>query len=136
VVYWRQEKHQIKTFRTTSFGCWLTAASLLLPHAAHGQYTADFQTNTVNAVTNNWGGVYYVGYTNFADVLLIQNGGVLNSGAGYLGYSSGSSNSSVIVTGTGSVWNSSGFIDIFRIGNLTSGNSLVIGNGGAVSIPS
>ena len=66
---------------------------------ARAQYTADYQTNTISGVTNDWADDYLVGYTNFADVLLIQNSGVLTNHDGYLGYDSSSSNNSVLVTG-------------------------------------
>ncbi len=118
--------------RLTSVG--LIALSAAIAPATRAQYTANFQTNIISGVTSNWVGIYYVGNTNSADVLLIQNGGVLNSGMGYLGYSSGSSNNTVLVTGTGSTWNSSGGAGLFGVGNSTSGNSLNVSNAGAVYI--
>jgi hypothetical protein len=38
------------------------------------QFTANFQTNTINGVTSNWMGSYVVGNTNYLDTLLIQSG--------------------------------------------------------------
>jgi autotransporter family porin len=113
-------------------------AGLVMPLDARAQYTSDFQTNVISGVISNWTGDYYVGGANFADVLLIQNGGVLNSGWVHVGDGSGSSNNSMIVSGTGSAWtwngSSGGPGDAFQIGNNTSGNCLVISNGGAVSM--
>ena len=56
------------------------------------QYTANFQTNTISGITNNWTGDYIVGFSTFADVLLIEGGGVLSNGHGYVGYSASGSN--------------------------------------------
>ena len=91
------------------------------------QYTADYQTNIISGVTSNWAGDYFVGSNTFADVLLIQNSGVLSNGYGYLGYEVSSSNNSVLVTGTGSVWSNGS--DLY-VGYSGAGNSLVISNGG------
>ena len=96
---------------------------------ARAQYTADYQTNTISGVTNDWADDYLVGYTNFADVLLIQNSGVLTNHDGYLGYDSSSSNNSVLVTGPGSVWSNTYAL---YVGYSGAGNSLVISNGGQV----
>ncbi|MGP8019737.1 MAG: hypothetical protein ACLPRE_01890, partial [Limisphaerales bacterium] len=46
---------------------------------ASGQYTSNFQTNTISGVTNNWSGDYVVGSNTFADALLVRNGGVLST---------------------------------------------------------
>ena len=103
--------------------------ALLLGTSSEAQYTADFQTNIISSVTSNWVGNYYVGNTNFADVLLIQNSGVLSNGLGYVGYEVGSSNNSVLVTGTGAVWRCNRDLSI---GFRGAGNSLLISNGGRV----
>jgi hypothetical protein len=66
------------------------------------QYTADFQTNIISGVTSNWTGDYYVGNFYFSCALLVQNSGMLSNGVGYLGYDS--SNNSVLVTDSGSIW--------------------------------
>jgi autotransporter family porin len=93
--------------------------------SSRAQYTANFQTNIISGVTNNWPRGYTVGSTNFSDVLLIENGGVLYDITGSLG----SSNNYVLVTDTGSVW--SNLSDLY-VGQTGSGNSLVISNGGRV----
>jgi T5SS/PEP-CTERM-associated repeat protein len=91
------------------------------------QYAANFQTNTISAVTNNWGGDYVVGSNTFADALLIQIGGALNNANGYLGYTSGSSNNSAVIAGPRSAWNNANRL---YVGNSGAANSLVISNGG------
>jgi T5SS/PEP-CTERM-associated repeat protein len=93
------------------------------------QYTANFQTNVISGVTSNWSFSYNVGFTNFADVLLIQGGGVLSNGTGSLGYYSNSINNSVLVTDPGSIWSN---LDDVYVGVNGYGNSLVISNGGRV----
>jgi T5SS/PEP-CTERM-associated repeat protein len=99
---------------------------------SEAQYSANFQTNIISGVTSNWSGSYYVGYTTFADTLLIHDSGVLNvggGGAGILGFMAGSSNNVAVVTGSNSVWKSPGGL---VIGYNGAGNQLVIADGGAV----
>lgn len=96
--------------------------------SSEAQYTANFQTNIISGVTSNWTGYYYVGNTNFADVLLIQNGGVL-TGAGQLGGQISSSNNTAIISGPGSAWACTGGL---TVGAYGAGNSLVVSNGGEV----
>ena len=62
--------------------------------------------------------------------LIITNGGTLLNGYGYMGYNTSSSNNSVLVTGSGSVWSNQ--FDL-HIGKSGRGNSLVINNGGRVA---
>ena len=89
--------------------------------SAEAQYTANYQTNTISGVVSNWAGDYVVGNANVFDVLQIINSGVLSSsGDSYIGYTTASSNNSVLVTGSGSVWSNLG--DIFLVGNKGSGN--------------
>ena len=104
--------------------------ALSIAPAARSQYTANFQTNIISSVTSNWSGSYYVGNAFSADVLLIQSNGVLTDGGAYLGYSSTSSNNSVIVTDTGSIW-SNGPLFLY-VGYNGFGNSLVVSNGAQV----
>jgi hypothetical protein len=93
------------------------ALGLLVATSASAQYTADYQTNIVSGVTSNWSGNYSVGYTNNADVLVIESGGVLSNEDGYVGGPEfttnhvlilGGGNNVAVVSGTGSVWNNSG----------------------------
>ena len=96
---------------------------------AAGQYTSDYQTNTISGVTNYWPGDYVVGSNTLADALLIRNAGVLSNANGYVGYLPASSSNYVMVTGTNSVWNSATWLEL---GYAGPGNSLVISNGGQV----
>ena len=98
------------------------------PRSSEAQYTADFQTNIISGVTSNWTGDYRIGCNTFANVLLIQNNGVLYNSIGYLGYASGSSNNNVVVTGIGSVWSNRSPVYV----GFGFNNNLVISNGGQV----
>lgn len=61
--------------------------------------------------------------------LVVSNGGtVVNSGNGWIGRTTNSSNNTVLVTGEGSTWRS-GLLDVGRLGP---GNRLIISNGGSV----
>ena len=91
---------------------------------AQAQYTANFQTNIISGVTSNWSGNYIVGSNTFADVLLIQNGGVLSDGTGYVGYNPGSSSNGVQVV-SGGVWQNTALF----VGYQGSSNSLLIAGG-------
>jgi len=96
---------------------------------AAGQFTSNYQTNTVNGVTNYWPGDYVVGSNTFADALLIRNRGVLTNSDGYTGYLPASSNNCVMVAGAGSVWSNANLY----LGYSGSGNTLVISNAGRVA---
>ena len=84
---------------------------------------------TSNWIDNGFQGGYLVGSNTFADVLLIQDGGVLSNKVGYLGYGASSSNNTVLVSGSGSTWSNGNSL---VVGLSGSGNSLVISNGGNV----
>jgi T5SS/PEP-CTERM-associated repeat protein len=108
----------------------LLSLTLAVPPRACAQYTGNFQTNVISGVTTNVPG-YIVGNNTFADVLIIRNGGALvSSGDGDLGETSGSSNNSALVTGSGSVWSN----DQMLVGYLGGHNSLIISNGGQVIV--
>ena len=91
-------------------------------------YTANYQTNIV-CNTIIFPNDVVVGSNTFADVLLIQNRGVLSNGLGVVGYETNSVNNSVLVTGPGSVWSNAS--DLY-LGGYGAGNSLVISNGAQV----
>jgi fibronectin-binding autotransporter adhesin len=95
---------------------------------ASGQYTSNFQTNTISGVTNNWSGDYVVGSNTFADALLIRNRGALSTADGYVGYLPASNTNFVMVTGAGSVW-TNGFMYFGYSGGW---NTMVISNAGSV----
>ena len=87
-------------------------------------------TNIINGVTNNVAGDYYVGNTEPFNGLIVTNAGQLSvSGNGFMGYTAAASNNTVLVTGSGSVWNN---YDNLYVGNSGSGNSLTITNNAVV----
>ncbi|HUJ09722.1 MAG TPA: hypothetical protein VL171_06825 [Verrucomicrobiae bacterium] len=107
---------------------------ILCPHASNAQYTTDFQTITISGVASNGTGDYLIGSNTFADVLLIQDTGALSIGFGLnvaLGYETSSSNNTVLVTGTGSIWDCGWFSSI-SVGYSGMNNSLTISSGGRV----
>ena len=80
-----------------------------------------------------------IGYSGIGNRLEVSNGGTVSNGVvnyagglsgGIIGFNEGSTDNSVLVTGTGSQWNSSG--DLF-VGFNGAGNSMVISNGGSIS---
>jgi T5SS/PEP-CTERM-associated repeat protein len=62
--------------------------------------------------------------------LIITNGGIVDSGSGYIGYAGGANNSGII-TGTGSVWNVNNVT--FEVGFNSSGNRMTIADGGRLN---
>src|SRR5205809_1879939 len=105
------------------------ALTVALAPVSRAQYTGNNQTNIISGVTSNWSGDYYVGSNTFADVLLIQNGGVFSNTWAVLGLLSGSSNNAAVVTGSGSVWSNSQGL---TVGYDGAGNELVVSNGGRI----
>jgi T5SS/PEP-CTERM-associated repeat protein len=92
---------------------------------SEAQYSADFQTNIISGVTNNWTGYYYIG--GVGDVLLVRSNGLLVcSGTGVFGNTFHGSNNSALVTGPGSVWSNAGVL----VGESGDRCSVVISNGG------
>ena len=109
----------------------LLLLNLVLVLSANGQFSANFQTNTISAVTSNWvgNGTYVVGSNTFRDALIIQNSGVLSNGFGYIGYESSASNNIAIVRDSVSAWSNQ--LDLI-VGFQGAGNQLVISNAGSV----
>jgi T5SS/PEP-CTERM-associated repeat protein len=93
-----------------------------------GQYTSNYQTNTISGVASYWTGDYLVGSNTLADVLLIKSGGALTTADGYVGYLAASVSNSVMVAGAGSVW-TNGFM---YFGYDGAWNTMVISNAGSV----
>jgi len=111
------------------FLAWVTFGS----QPSEAQFTANFQTNIISGVTSNWAGpTYFVGNTNFADVLIIENGARLRDSNGWLGYTAAASNNIAIVSGSGSVWSNTDGGNSITVGIEGGGNSLIITNGGRV----
>jgi len=71
----------------------------------------------------------FVGNEGAGNQLIITNGGVVDNGYGYVGNLAASSNNTVLVSGTGSVWNSQ--FDLY-FGNTGEGNQLTIEDGATV----
>src|SRR5213593_822448 len=94
-----------------SVACWersvfVAVVSILGAVRARGQFTADFQTNTISGVVSNWAGngSYVVGSNTFFNTLRVLGGGALSNGSGIVGYTAAASNATVIVSDTGSRW--------------------------------
>ncbi|MFA6560276.1 MAG: PEP-CTERM sorting domain-containing protein [Verrucomicrobiia bacterium] len=86
-------------------------------------------TNIIDGNTVNIAGNYMVGTNGSFNALIVTNAGVLNvTGDSIVGNSPLASNNLVSVTGSGSVWSSSGGLNI----NFA-GNSMTIANNGFVS---
>ena len=114
--------------------CKLLTVTLLLSlgaaiQPAVGQYTSDYQINSINGVTNYWPGDYVVGSNTFANGLMIRNRGVLTNADGYLGYLPASSSNYVMAAGAGSVWSNANLY----LGYSGGGNTMVISNAGQVA---
>jgi len=99
-----------------------------------GRNSSASSNNTVlvtgsGSVWSNTGNLV-VGYEGAGNQLTITNGGTVFDATGYLGFnSSASSNNTVLVTGSGSVWTNSGGLTVGLNGY---GNQLTIANSGAV----
>ncbi len=79
----------------------------------------------------------YVGQAGAFNRLVVSNGGEFRCGSFqqvHLGYQVGSSNNSIVVTGSGSKITNLAHIVDWYIGNAGSGNRLVISNGGIVRL--
>jgi T5SS/PEP-CTERM-associated repeat protein len=113
-------RHFLTLVVLISFYGWLQTAT--------GQYTSNFQTNTISGVASYWSGDYVVGSNTLADVLLIKSGGTLATADGYVGYLAASVSNSVMVAGAGSVW-TNGFMYLGYSGGW---NTMVISNAGNV----
>jgi len=94
---------------------------------ANAQFTFDYETNLISGVISNWSGNYVVGSNTVADLLRIENGGVLSDGFAYVGYESNAVSNSVILSDDNSIWTN---LFTVYVGFSGSGNSLVVSNGG------
>lgn len=73
--------------------------------------------------------LFVLGYTNSSGLVISNGGGFESYGSATIG-STDSLNNSLLVTGVGSTWTNSGDL---QFGNESSGNNLVISNGGRVA---
>jgi T5SS/PEP-CTERM-associated repeat protein len=96
---------------------------------AAGQYTSNYQTNTISGAASYWPGDYVVGSNTLADALQIMNSGVLSNADGYVGYLPASMSNSVMVAGAGSVWTNANLF----LGYFGGANTLTISNAGRVA---
>jgi len=92
-------------------------------------------TNNTLLVTDSgslWSnsGSLYVGYSGAVSSLIITNGGMLYDMTGYVGNVSSSSNNTVLVSGTNSLWKNNS--DLY-VGYQSSGNQMIINSGAVVS---
>src|SRR5206468_13004398 len=92
------------------------------------QYTGSYQTNIFKGQLGLVGD-YVVGSNWMHDALIIQNGGALSNGNGYVGYEIGANYNAAIISGSGSAWSNSA--DLF-VGYSGMVNQLIITNGGLV----
>jgi T5SS/PEP-CTERM-associated repeat protein len=95
-------------------------------------YGSSSNSVLITGLGSVWSNRYslYVGEYGAFNTLTISNGGAVYAGTNvYLGYNSSSSNNTVLVSGTGSVW-SNGYS--LYVGFSGKGNSLIISDGGAV----
>jgi T5SS/PEP-CTERM-associated repeat protein len=83
--------------------------------------------NTNTVLTNS--ADLWVGYDGSSNSMVISNGGVVANSNGYIGYTNGSTNNSVLVTGTSSLWSNSASL---YVGYDSTGNNLTITNSGRV----
>jgi len=100
---------------------------------AAGAWAAQAQNNTTNIISSYEDvgrGAYVCGDNGSGNVLIITNGGNVNSFTGFIGKSGQAHSNTVIVTGAGSVWNDTTGFDI---GDRSSGNSLILTNGGKLN---
>ena len=97
---------------------------------AAGQYTSNYQTNSISPAGSYWPADYVVGSNTFSDALLIRSGGVLTNADGYVGYLPPSSSNYVLVAGAGSAWSNANLY----LGFSGGGNTLVISNAGRVAV--
>ena len=70
-----------------------------------------------------------VGNGGIGNQLIVSNGALVGNNAGYIGRAVGGSDNAATVTGAGSVWSNAGTL---TIGSVTTGNRLVVSDGGAV----
>lgn len=93
-----------------------------------------------SSVFSNTASNMYIGYAGGGNTLRIENGGEMASVAGTaaarleVGHTANSSNNTILVTGSNSVWgiSASGASPEFSLGFASKGNTMVISNGGKV----
>ena len=105
-----------------------------LTFAGLGSYSGDTtieggELAVSGSISNN--ALLYVGNEGSGSSLVISHGGTVANGRGYIGFTNASSNNSVLVTGSNSLWTNNNSL---YVGYRGSGNSMVISNGGTVAV--
>jgi len=115
-----------------SDGGLVSAANLYMSRFAGGGNTIQVTGSGSRLVANSGFEIGEAGTG--GNSVTISNGGRVenNSGYGFIGYAATASNNSVTVTGTNSRWSNSPSFG-FYVGYQSSGNNLVISNGGGVN---
>lgn len=109
-------------------------AALLLVTAARAQFVSDGGSATLDNFAADLGaGNLIVGTNGPNTTLIMTNGTVVNANNAYLGLNAGSSNNFLAVHSAGSRLSTAGNSSVFRIGNGSAFNHLLISQGGAVS---
>ncbi len=111
----------------------LTVVAVFCAGGVWAQFSANYQTNTIDGVAVNWAGDYSVGSNTCFNVLQVLNGGALTNVNAYFAFATGSSNNLALVSGSGSKWYSSADMNM---GYSGSDNRLTVSNGGQVTVNS
>jgi len=106
---------------------------LLSVTATRAQLVSDGATATINGTATNIAGFMIVGNTGPNTTLIVTNGGSVTSGSTGLGGNLSSTNNLVAVSGAGSRMTTLGGGSVFRIGDGSAFNRLLISEGGAVT---
>ena len=104
---------------------WFENTSGILGYASDAGPNVAF-VGGANSLWDNKGELF-IGQAGSGNLLVITNGGRVNSSVGYLGYESGSGHNSALVQGPGAVWSSGGGL---HVGFSGSGNHLTLASGG------
>jgi T5SS/PEP-CTERM-associated repeat protein len=111
----------------------LTLTILLIAAGASAQLVSDGATATINGTATNIAGFLIIGNTGPNTTLIVTNGGSVTSGSIGIGGNTSSTNNLVAVSGVGSQMTTPGGGSVFRIGDGSAFNRLLISEGGAVT---
>lgn len=111
----------------------LTLTILLTAVGASAQLVSDGTTATINGTATNIASFLIIGNTGPNTTLIVTNGGSVTADSTGIGGTTTSTNNLVAVSGSGSRVTTPGGGSVFRIGNGSSFNRLLISGGGAVT---
>lgn len=111
----------------------LTLTILLTAASASAQLVSDGATAFINGTATNIAGFMIIGNTGPNTTLIVTNGGSVTSDSTGLGGNPTSTNNLVAVSGAGSRMTTPGGGSVFRIGDGSAYNRLIISEGGAVT---